>query len=1084
MKTLSILAVLILGFGSARGVQLDDFGGNMAESCPAPLHRVTATCSQSGTTQTCTIANATITADPNYSLDYDVTISSPAMSFIIGVGEPMLIGGTGTALDWVYVAPNLDYKNGASIISAVNTSTGAITLTAYASATVAATAGWIEPGRYYDPFSQGTQIGVTPTVAQFTVNDANGKPTYPICTPEGHRVFIQAVSLACMYGALSLCGGSFSITSASASAGVVTATLNTAEDVTPGEMVTISGVSGTGFNLPSVQLQSVNQSTNTVTYNDPAASGTGSGGTLTPISWVTRLYGGSATLAASTESAKAKAIGFNTIGEDSESCITIGGSCPTANIMPSLNIFGTTVASPSLYSSSNLWGYISAPVKDFSITLTSVYPQGGVFNYPGGELDWFNPEFPTYFRSAFGNTPLTINPAPVSSPSIIANMSDDSDFQHITDGSGLFRGYGNSLNGNGGGQFWHVGALLAVASPHQSVSNHQNYGNPPPPYLFTNTTVYSKTLSTTAPAGCWSATASTTPAGSPVGPTYAACTWPDWVRNWYGTVAAMNAAWGSNYTTFGSSETVVTGATVGTGNGTATAFSAALAGHAGSPDITPTTVQIYLTPSGGSPTLIAGDCPTTIEAGCPSGTAGTGQFLPNTTTLRGFPAGHWVEKGYTFIDPNNDVEVVTSARGVTGTSAPAWPAAPCNGQTTTSGTVTFTCIGPALTSASTINYSTGALSLTFSSPPPSGVAITVSYTWGGWASGIGTGLADESGTGSWVGTNPICVINPPAWQANHSYTAYQAIPVSDPATGAWMLPITTGTSGATDPSVPTTVGTKVADGSVTWASIGGPVCAVSGGYLPVAINANQNWAIDVTNWAGQLMYEYGNALQVVNHQLWPDLINLGVNFSLQSYDVPMYAPMLQAVNATSDGAFTGQFPTPDTVDAMGTQKYIYLTQFYHKPILNEMFMWVSSGWDMTQVCTTWTTWLCAPSLAARSQLWYTIVSNELNLPGFSGVNQNAGVTWFGNISAQNQGFGYETHLGNLLNGVDNVSATVPCAPPFSNRTCGGELPSAPWNGQDVINGLNKQALTLWLTGTPYGTAHDGASVVSGGTSLK
>lgn len=47
-------------------------------------------------------------------------------------------------------------------------------------------------------------------------------------------------------------------------------------------------------------------------------------------------------------------------------------------------------------------------------------------------------------------------------------------------------------------------------------------------------------------------------------------------------------------------------------------------------------------------------------------------------------------------------------------------------------------------SSSTINYSTGALSLVFSSPVTSGTAITINYQTNGW--GVGRGLLDEDGS--------------------------------------------------------------------------------------------------------------------------------------------------------------------------------------------------------------------------------------------------------------------------------------------------------------------------------------------------
>ncbi|MEE9569784.1 MAG: hypothetical protein V3W37_10385 [Candidatus Binatia bacterium] len=53
--------------------------------------------------------------------------------------------------------------------------------------------------------------------------------------------------------------------------------------------------------------------------------------------------------------------------------------------------------------------------------------------------------------------------------------------------------------------------------------------------------------------------------------------------------------------------------------------------------------------------------------------------------------------------------------------------------------------GSTLTGTNTINYTTGAVTLTFSTPPASSEAVTLTYTEDGWGAG-GTGLLDEDGT--------------------------------------------------------------------------------------------------------------------------------------------------------------------------------------------------------------------------------------------------------------------------------------------------------------------------------------------------
>src|ERR1700691_3361641 len=62
--------------------------------------------------------------------------------------------------------------------------------------------------------------------------------------------------------------------------------------------------------------------------------------------------------------------------------------------------------------------------------------------------------------------------------------------------------------------------------------------------------------------------------------------------------------------------------------------------------------------------------------------------------------------------------------------------------------------------ASTINYLTATITITFATAPAAGASITVNYIYGGWMAG-GTGLMDEDGSHStWVGTNPFCLEGP------------------------------------------------------------------------------------------------------------------------------------------------------------------------------------------------------------------------------------------------------------------------------------------------------------------------------------
>lgn len=139
----------------------------------------------------------------------------------------------------------------------------------------------------------------------------------------------------------------------------------------------------------------------------------------------------------------------------------------------------------------------------------------------------------------------------------------------------------------------------------------------------------------------------------------------DFLASKYSTVAALNAAWGSNYTTFNSSGSTVTAEAFATGNGSTLSFSHTLA------NLKPAPFSVQILVSG---TPVAGD-------------VGRGTlFGPNVT-------------------------------------------------------------------ASTINYITGAITLTFTTghAPAAGASITVNYIQNGWQTGTGFMDEDARPAHSWWG---------------------------------------------------------------------------------------------------------------------------------------------------------------------------------------------------------------------------------------------------------------------------------------------------------------------------------------------
>lgn len=85
-------------------------------------------------------------------------------------------------------------------------------------------------------------------------------------------------------------------------------------------------------------------------------------------------------------------------------------------------------------------------------------------------------------------------------------------------------------------------------------------------------------------------------------------------------------------------------------------------------------------------------------------------------------------------------------------------------------------------SSSKIDYATGAITVTFASPPASGTVVTADYIWGGWMAG-GRGLMDESGSSRWIGNNNFCLE-----KGSSPYTVcvpgQDGAPSANPRTGA------------------------------------------------------------------------------------------------------------------------------------------------------------------------------------------------------------------------------------------------------------------------------------------------------------
>jgi hypothetical protein len=271
---------------------------------------------------------------------------------------------------------------------------------------------------------------------------------------------------------------------------------------------------------------------------------------------------------------------------------------------------------PALYGMQNLNNWAPQPTKDMLFGATKFYtgyrPGNGVADYYDGNLSIF-------LANQLASDPSSV--AMKTSPYkqyVIGMNADDGDEMY---------GFGNGPDFKTGHSNAHLGWLVLTMSPQQTANSSKRL-------VYPDTTVYSKKALR------------------------------DQLAAKYGTVGALNTAWGSNYTTFDSSGSTVSEA-IGSGNGSTLSYNHTL----------------------------------------------------NGTVVSAF-----------------SLQILVNGQAVGGDQG--------------DGTVW----GPGL--SGTIDYTTGALNLTFSSSnaPTSGAQVTATYAKNGW--GVGSGLLDEDGRVShqiWTG---------------------------------------------------------------------------------------------------------------------------------------------------------------------------------------------------------------------------------------------------------------------------------------------------------------------------------------------
>ena len=330
-------------------------------------------------------------------------------------------------------------------------------------------------------------------------------------------------------------------------------------------------------------------------------------------------YGDNGPIWATAQLKRIQSWGFNASGTYASSYVlptTVQNGWPTPDHTNPVKAPFLYIVRPAYYGMLNQYNWSPQPIKNMLFGASQYYTG---FRPNQGVADYYDNNLQTFFTNEMTDPVFTAIKSSANKQYLIGMNVDDGDQMY---------GFGNGPDFPNGRNNAHLGWLVLTMSPVQSANDRKKF-------VYADTTVYSKRAL------------------------------HDQLVAKYGTIAALNAAWSSSYTTFESSGTVITGEGITNGDGSTTTFTKTLA----NPAVSAFSLQIF---------------------------------------VAGLPVGGDTGKGI------------------------VW--------------------GPNL--SGTISYSTGALSLTFSSghAPASGAAITVNYVQNGW--GIGTGLMDEDGRPAdqpWVG---------------------------------------------------------------------------------------------------------------------------------------------------------------------------------------------------------------------------------------------------------------------------------------------------------------------------------------------
>ena len=668
------------------------------------------------------------------------------------------------------------------------------------------------------------------------------------------------------------------------------------------------------------------------------------------------------------EVARMKSWGFNMIGPEASAYALPfwpwrnGGTNP--NKVPFV-----AIEEGCAYSWTNLYSWGTGPVKDLmgprSPFWTGYVPAGGVTDYE-------DPAWANFVNGEAANETDfqgLVNASATDRSYLIAYSYCDADYTH-----GFEAGPDFDTQPTAGANDWRLSYAVALASPVEwgSTRQHEIYADP---------TVYSKKA------------------------------FHDQLTAEYPNIATLNSAWGSSYTTFGTSGSCY-------GN------------H----------VPVWLCPS-----------PNAAES---IGT-GDGSTLTFSHTL-----AHTTVSG-------NSLGIFVAGNLVGGDNG--------------SGTL----YGPSLSGSNTVNYSTGALTVTFASAPASGAAITAEYIANGW--GTGTGLMDEDGRTahqSWTGHNPICI---DGVGTSAACRAGGGSPYASPGMVADLntldVTIAAHFGSVTKNAIARYFPGALYAGITTWATWMTPpnryVLQGLGPYVDIMQSGGGGELTQaeldfIHQYAGDIAISYGayNTANMDSPFEWPNssCTHSGTTVTCTIATPENFSASWSIQAACSDSTYNVNGVRPTAAGTTSVSYSASTTPYSSSATCTVAFVDANKIGFSTQ--------------AARAQ---AVGSQMAALPSWSysadGVHPYVMAIWWQWSDKQDEelSWGVVDTRDNAYNGVETTTAIVPCAAPLQAFSCGGEL-RGQWGSTDGMTPLiNANAA---IDNVLAGLVSTQALRVSGGADLR